>query len=100
MKTEHTSWLTFIVVMLFAWTEMLAQTVNITVTANTATCMDTLSPKGKVILCGSSSKGTTPAITWDTTTGIKLFFLGIVTIVKTLGIKLSIARLVKMKHQD
>jgi len=36
----------------------------------------------------------------DTTTGIKLFFLGIVTIVKTLGIKLSIARLIRMKHQD
>ena len=36
----------------------------------------------------------------DTTTGIKLFFLGIVTIVKTLGIKLNIARLIRMKHQD
>lgn len=36
----------------------------------------------------------------DTTTSIKLFFLGIVTIVKTLGIKLSIARLIRMKHQD
>ena len=36
----------------------------------------------------------------DTTIGIKLFFLDIVTIVKTLGIKLSIARLIRMKHQD
>ena len=36
----------------------------------------------------------------DTRTGIKLFFLGIVTTVKTLGIKLSIARLIRMKHQD
>ena len=36
----------------------------------------------------------------DTITGIKLFFLGIVTIVKTLGIKLNIARLIRMKHQD
>ena len=36
----------------------------------------------------------------DTTTGIKLFSLGIVKIVKTLGINLSIARLIRMKHQD
>lgn len=36
----------------------------------------------------------------DTTIGIKLFFLGIVTIIKTLGIKLSIARIIRMKHQD
>ena len=34
------------------------------------------------------------------TAGTKLFFLGIVTIVKNLGIKLSIARLIRMKHQD
>jgi hypothetical protein len=71
MKTEHTMWLTLIVFMLLAWTELLAQTVNITITANTATCMDTLSPNGIVILCGSSGKGTTPAITWDTATGIR-----------------------------
>ena len=45
-------------------------------TVNTSTCQDTLSPRGKVILCGSSKKGTTPAVTWDTTTGVQLTNIG------------------------
>jgi hypothetical protein len=65
-----------IVFVLLSGMPILAQTVNVTITVNTATCMDTLSSRGIVLLCGASIKGTTPAITWDTTTGIKMKNVG------------------------
>lgn len=47
-----------------------AQTVNVKMTINTSTCLDTLKPSNMVIICGESKKGTTPAIAWDQTTGL------------------------------
>ena len=76
MKAERTSWFTLFLFVFLAGAQLIAQTVNVTVTVNTSTCQDTLSSKGVVILCGSSTLGTTPAITWDTTTGIKLTNIG------------------------
>lgn len=53
-----------------------AQTVTVTMTVNTSTCLDTLRPGNIVLLCGESVKGTNPKITWDTTTGIKMKNIG------------------------
>ena len=53
-----------------------AQTVNITMTVNMSTCLDTLHPNNIVLLCGASKTGTTPKITWDTLTGIRCKNIG------------------------
>ena len=54
-----------------------AQTVNVTMTVNTSTCLDTLRPNSIVLLCGASKLGTTvPKITWDTLTGIRCTNIG------------------------
>ncbi len=59
-----------------AFYQTIAQTVKVTMTINTSTCLDTLRSNHIVILCGASSKGTIPAVTWDTTTGIKCKNIG------------------------
>lgn len=79
MKAKLTSFLALTMFALYAGanlSQLVAQTVNVTMTLNTSTCWDTLSSKGKVILCGASTLGTTPAVTWDTTTGVKLTNIG------------------------
>jgi len=53
-----------------------AQTVNVTMTVNTSTCLDTLHTNHILLLCGASSLGTVPKVTWDTTSGIRFHNIG------------------------
>ena len=66
----------FLILFGFTATQIQAQTVNVTMRVNTATCLDTLQPGHIVQLRGSSAKGTTPAITWDNLSGVVLTSLG------------------------
>jgi hypothetical protein len=52
------------------FSNIIAQTVTVTMQINTSTCLDTLHSSGIVQVCGESMHATTPAITWDTTSGI------------------------------
>jgi len=49
-----------------------AQAVNVTVSCNTSTCLDTLRPGRVVMLLGESIKGTLPAMTWTVASGIPM----------------------------
>lgn len=50
--------------------------VNVKMIVNTSTNLDTLKPEHIVLVQGESSLGTTPAITWDNTTGISATNIG------------------------
>ncbi len=79
MKDRLTFFFALIVLAVFTGSAIFqtaAQTVNVTMTVNTSTCLDTLHPSDIMILCGESVKGTTPAITWDTATGLKFKNIG------------------------
>jgi hypothetical protein len=79
MRNKFSFFSVLVVIFIFAMSginKLPAQTVNITMTVNTSTCLDTLNPNDIVIMCGASVKGTVPAITWDTATGIKLTNIG------------------------
>jgi hypothetical protein len=70
MKLFNTLLLTIlvpIVLMGMLASQSIAQTVNVTMTCNTSTCLDTLRPSNIVQLQGESKQATTPAIKWDTT---------------------------------
>lgn len=56
--------------------QIFAQTVNVKMQINTATCLDTLRSNHIVLVCGESRQGTTPAITWDNTSGISATNVG------------------------
>jgi hypothetical protein len=57
----------FVLLVIIISNQLLAQTVNVKMRVNTSTCLDTLSTKHILYLCGETSNtaGTTPAITWD-----------------------------------
>ncbi len=55
-----------ILLMGFVSTQSNAQTVNVTMTINTSTCLDTLHSNNVVLLQGESKHATLPAIKWDT----------------------------------
>lgn len=50
--------------------------INVTVTCNTATCLDTLKANHLVQMCGTSVFGTTPAISWTFGSSITLTNIG------------------------
>lgn len=52
------------------FSNVIAQTVTVTMRINTSTCLDTLHSSGIIQVCGESIHATTPAITWDTSSGI------------------------------
>jgi len=60
----------FILLFAISSSNIIAQTVNVKMKINTSTCLDTLTANHLVLVSGSSVLGTTPAITWDKTTGI------------------------------
>lgn len=69
----------FILSFVFIVNQVSAQTVNVKMRINTSTCLDTLTSKHIVYLCGETSNtgGTTPAITWDPkTTALKATNVG------------------------
>ncbi|MDP3582594.1 MAG: hypothetical protein Q8S39_11725, partial [Ignavibacteria bacterium] len=71
--------LMFILSFVLIVNQVSAQTVNVKMRINTSTCLDTLTSKHIVYLCGETSNagGTTPAITWDPkTTGLKATNVG------------------------
>jgi len=80
MKNKFNFVFLSLILVLFAGSSGLqtnAQTVNVTMTVNTSTCLDTLRPNSIVLLCGASKLGTTvPKITWDTLTGIRCTNIG------------------------
>jgi hypothetical protein len=66
-------WLTLFAVVVATQT---FATVSVKFRLNTSTCLDTLQTTHVVQVRGASKLGTTPAITWDTATGIKLTNIG------------------------